>query len=64
MTLNSRLILQESLGYLESKIVQYRIAEPKSLGIKELRTGKQVKAHSQKQLQGPRTLDRNYVEQE
>ena len=64
MTPHSRQILQKSLGYLESKIVQYRVIEPNSLGVKELRTGKQIKPRSQKQLQAPRTLDRAYVEEE
>ena len=64
MTPHSREILQKSLGYLASKVVQYRVIEPNSSGVKELRTGKQIKPRSQKQLQGPRTLDRAYVEEE
>ena len=48
MTLHSHQILQKSLGYLGSKIVQYRVIEPNSLGAKELRTCKQIKPRSQK----------------
>jgi len=64
MTPHSRQILQKSLGYLESKIVQYRVIEPNSLGVKELRTGKQIKPRSQRQLQAPQTLHRAYVKEE
>ena len=49
---------------MESKIVQYQVVEPNSLRVEGLRSGKQVKARSQKHVQGPRTLDRAYVEQE
>ena len=55
MTPHSRQILPQLLGYLESKIVQYWVVEPKPLGVKELRTGKQVK---------PRSLDRAYIKRE
>jgi len=64
MTPHSREILRISLGYLESKIVQYWVVELNSSGVKELRSGKQVRARSQKHVQGPRMLDRAYVEQE
>ena len=49
---------------MESKIVQHRVVEPSSLGVKELRSNKQVKPRSQKHIQGPRTLDRAYIEKE
>ena len=64
MTPYSRSIVQESLVYLESKVVQYRVIEPNTQGVKVLRSNKQVKPHSQKQIKGPRTLDRAYIEQE
>ncbi|RPB18388.1 hypothetical protein L211DRAFT_874880 [Terfezia boudieri ATCC MYA-4762] len=56
--------LQQSLGYLGSKIVQYRVIDPNSLGVKELRSNKRVKPRSQKQIQGVRSLDRAYIEEE
>ena len=64
MTPHSRAIVQESLIYLESKVVQYRVIEPNSQGVKVLRSNKQPKPRSQKQIKGPRTLDRAYIEQE
>ena len=38
--------------------------EPNSHGVKVLRSGNQVKPRSQKQIKGPRTLDRAYIERE
>ena len=65
MTPHSRVeILQKSLGYRECKIIQHRVVEQNSLEVKELRSGKQVKPRLQKQIQGPQTLERAYVEQE
>ncbi|RPB23062.1 hypothetical protein L211DRAFT_850084 [Terfezia boudieri ATCC MYA-4762] len=56
MTPNSHEILYSAPGYMESKIVQSRVVEPSSLEVKEL--------HSNKQLQGPRSLDRAYIKKE
>ena len=64
MTPYSRSIVQESLEYLESKVVQYRVIQPNSKGVKVLSSNKQVKRRSQKQIKGSRTLDRAYIEQE
>ena len=64
MTSYSRTIVQESLTYLESKVVQYRVIEPNSLGVKVLRANKPVKPRSQKLIKGPLTLDRAYIEQD
>ena len=64
MTPHSRAIVQESFDYLENKVVKYRIIEPNSHGVKELRFGNQIKPRSQKHIKGPRTLDRAYIEQE
>ncbi|RPB27268.1 hypothetical protein L211DRAFT_834957 [Terfezia boudieri ATCC MYA-4762] len=43
---------------------QYHVIEPNSLGVKEFRSSKQVKTHFKKHIQGPRKLDRAYIEQE
>lgn len=64
MTPNSHEILYSAPGYMESKIVQSRVVEPSSLEVKELHSNKQVKPRSQKQLQGPRSLDRAYIKKE
>ena len=61
MTPHSRAILQETLIYFESKVIQHRVIEPNSL---ELRSGKRAKPRSQKQIKGLRTLDRAYIEQD
>jgi len=64
MTPYSREKLQKSLGYMESKIVQCQVSDLNSLGVKELCSNKRIKPPSTKQLQGPRTLDRAYIEEE
>ena len=64
MTPHSRSVAQESLTYLECKVSQYRVSELNSLGVKQLRSNKEVKPRSQKQIKGPRTLDRTYIEAE
>ena len=64
MTPHSRSVAQESLTYLECKVSQYRVSELNSLGVKQLRSNKEVKPHSQKQIKGPRTLDQAYIEAE
>ena len=64
MTPHSRAVVQESLDYLETKVVKYRVIEPNTHGVKSLRSGTQVKPRSQKHIKGPRTLDRAYIEQE
>ena len=43
---------------------QHRVIEPNSHGVKELRSGTQVKPRSQKQIKGPRKLDRAYITQD
>ena len=62
MTPHSRAIIQESFDYLENKVVKYRVIEPNSHGVKDLRSGNQIKLRLQKQIKGPRTLDRAYIE--
>ena len=64
MTPHSHSVVQEPLTYLENKVIQYRVIEPNSLGVKQLRSNKEVKPRSQKQIKGPRTLDRAYIEAE
>ena len=62
MTPHSHAIVQESLDYLETKVVKYRVIEPNTHGVKELWSGTRVKLRSQKQIKGPQTLDRAYIE--
>ena len=64
MTPHSHSVVQEPLTYLENKVIQYRVIEPHSLGVKQLGSNKEVKLRSQKQIKGPRTLDRAYIEVE
>ena len=64
MTPHSRAVVQESLDYLETKVVKYWVIEPNTHGVKSLRSGTQVKPRSQKQIKGPRTLDWVYIERE
>ena len=64
MTPHSRAMGPESLDYLETRVVKYRVIEPNSHGVKELRSATKVEPRSQKQMKGPRTLDRAYITQE
>ena len=63
MTPHSRAVVQESLDFMETKVVKYLIIEPNSHGVKSLRSGTQVKPRSQKHIKGPRILHRAYIEQ-
>ena len=64
MTPHSRAVIQESLDYLETKVVKYRVIQPNTHGVKELQSSTQVKLRPQKHIKGPQTLDREYIEQE
>ncbi|KAF8453770.1 hypothetical protein BGX38DRAFT_375175 [Terfezia claveryi] len=64
MTPHSRATVDEGLNHLEKRVIQYQIIDPASQGLKQLRNGKKVKPRSTKRIQGPRSLDRAYIEAE
>jgi len=64
-TPHSRAIVDEGIiNHLVKRIIQYWVIDPACHGLKQLRNGRKVKLRSTKHIQGPRSLNRDYIESE
>ena len=61
LTPQARRTVQEYGTYVESKLLFHRTVQANTVGLKILRSGKQVASRSTKRIKGPRVLDRAYV---